>query len=138
MRLSEAILIGSTILSPCQGGKFGIGNRGIDGRGCALDMALASMGHPDWSWLESATIWPWLRETWTAPLPEFFHTYLSVGSHTKRYVIARVFDGSVISRKSLTFEQFIDWVRSVEPSDPEPPKSVDEMEILYQGEREAA
>jgi hypothetical protein len=100
MRLSEAALLGRTItnIQACN----------IDR--CFLGAALNAMGLPDsrslgrchLRYLAAETLWPWI-------------TCVGEGGYLYENNIIDKFDESV-SRNEMTYEQLVDWVRSVEPN----------------------
>jgi hypothetical protein len=64
-------------------------------------------------WKEAWRVWPWLRE----PSDKVGWNWLER--------IANKFDFEVMKRKTLTLDQLIDWVRSVEPEDtPQPTETL--------------
>lgn len=103
IRLSDAILLGSTLVCPARGG-----STQQKGGGCALDMAVLAVGGTG-DWLMARKIWPWLDDD-GIPAPwllGFFDTY--------EWLIAISFDNYVMPER-ISLDQLIDWVRSVEPT----------------------
>lgn len=105
MQLSEAIMLGSTLLKAHAGGA----QRGR-GNGCALDMALVAIGVKG-HWSDVSRYWPWTRE----------HADVVSGSRRNwKLKLACEFDELVmgydhVPSVKMTLEQFADYVRSVEP-----------------------
>jgi hypothetical protein len=56
MKLSEAILLGSTVVKPLGGGLSTDPSR----QTCAFMMAAAALSKPACMWAEAAGAWPWL------------------------------------------------------------------------------
>lgn len=100
--LSEAILLGSTFVSPCAGGRKG---KNPDmSKGCALEMALAAVERDDLEWPEAAAVWPWVRHN-------------DGNDNRLILLIAHTFDHYVMHLKTMSLDQFIEWVRSIEPKE---------------------
>lgn len=102
MRLSTAMMLGASTCKMIPG----------DINSCALGAALNAVGAArvdgifDMSRVvESKRLWPWLTEI--CPCCSFAY-----GSH-----IAITFNTKVC-KGEMTFEQLVDWVRSVEPDEP--------------------
>lgn len=109
MRLSDAIAMGRVTVEEMQA---------ADITKCALGMACNAVGldpkmtGEDYEGVKA--VWPWLSTIVTAPngAPNYAIT-----------IIWRLFDGRVMAGR-MTLDQLIDWVRSVEPSEPEPQQEV--------------
>ena len=108
MRLSDAIAIGRTL---CIAKEGGYNSREPEaGVGCALDMAVLAVDGKNWC--AADRYWPWL---------------LGNGSDDDRFLYVRsyraqiidMFDKDVMVLKTKTLDQLIDWIRSVEPQEPE-------------------
>jgi hypothetical protein len=108
MRLSDAIALGRTMLSPCSGGsrhKVGADRN----QGCALEMALVAAGHDGIPWFDAQQVWPWLTASISAGI-------------TGRFDVNVMASASFLEWKKeerLTLDQLIDYVRSIEPPEPE-------------------
>jgi hypothetical protein len=93
MQLSTAMMLGSTTCRM----KWG------DIQTCAIGAALNALGEPKKHRYERAVeVWPWLD----APSPHDTDHLMDIYSK---------FDGPVC-RGEMTFEQLVDYVRSIEPS----------------------
>ena len=117
MRLSDAIATGRVAVIP-RGGMFLFG----DGSGCALGMAgvaagllslnrIAGCGEIDKFFRQ----WPWTRDLRFVPPCRCYGYERELGACQ---IIGHTFDEHVITR-DWTLDQLIDWVRSVEPAEPE-------------------
>jgi hypothetical protein len=106
VRLSTAISLGRVLLKSKAAGRFNGSHAGPD-EGCALDMALAAVGVKSDSWSDCLDTWPWLREACSM-------------QDTWAYILGITFDNSVMIWKSMTMEQFIDFVRDCEPPEDSP------------------
>jgi hypothetical protein len=121
MRISEAILLGSTYINPVP---YTTDNNG--GGGCALGMAIIATGSMN------LAEFPWLREPCKAPCgcdsirypandPAGRHTY-PITCYAE--AIAHLFNEHVMEHEctgkaAWTLEQLVDWVRTVEPKEGE-------------------
>jgi hypothetical protein len=97
MRLSDAIALGRTLIKPTEGGP---GKRG-SGAGCALQLALMAIGEEYSAYSRSG--------------PDFQEAIRIFGPIAGK--IWRPFD----TWGGENLDRFIDWVRSVEPAEVEPP-----------------
>ena len=98
MRLSDAIMLGSTLLKP---GPFRWVHGPDYGYGCALDMAVVAVNSCGF-WQDAKLIWPEL----------YYHNEFNQSLQTCIiHKFEKVTDGT------LTMDAFVDWVRSVEPSE---------------------
>lgn len=110
MRLSDAIAMGRTLACPFKGGSSR--HDAKPGDGCVLDMAvLAVRGEGDWH--EAWRIWPWLNTMCLASAPNQWEDAES----DYFWEIIRHFDRDVMAQRTMTLDQLIDWVRSVEPAE---------------------
>lgn len=130
MKLSEAILAGSTGIRAIAGTRYGF--KEGSPHGCALGMAEFSIGlfgHP----VGAEGNWEWLNQSYTA---EFFpcHCCPTLRGSTYSTVIAQTFNNHVMGRKDWTLEQLVDYVRSIEPAEETDP----ELAEQYRAEEEAA
>lgn len=123
MRLSDAIATGRMVVQPYPNYLLVRG-----GRGCALGMAGVAAGlkisEMEESYEAIYTEWPWLLQSikpggMRCPLcsktekhPVGFYDYLSAIQHLFDLHIAGL-------NPKWTLDQLIDWVRSVEPAEPE-------------------
>jgi hypothetical protein len=115
MKLSDAIALGQGTV-----GKWESGNLAH----CALGMACNSVGIPQHfdeladEYGDYEVIlqhWPWLRQQ--IPLPYRKHDDGSPIIGEAMQVIYDTFDSEVMSGQ-VSFEKFLDWVRSIEPQEP--------------------
>lgn len=127
MRLSEAILAGSTLIKPFAGTIFS-----KDGeRGCAIGMACAAIGIRKYIASDFSVRFPWLKNIVKAPCGCCLFTGVYADSTFGSYghvanVIAHVFDNHVMNDShgfSWTLEQLCEWVDSIDPT----PKTVHEI-----------
>lgn len=109
MRLSDAIALGRVVIKPFRGRIFNSPTEG-----CALGMGLAGIGRHG-NGHSPAIDWPWLHKD--APLP--CGCYCDDIDSFR--VITHIFDDHImgICSNRWTLDQLIDWVRSVEPNEPE-------------------
>jgi len=127
MKLSDAILLGSTLLAPQAGKQYSAENQS----GCALGMAAIANGCSfrrveNVPWQERRTlgvegVWgTWTLEVVRRPCKCFF---LIVQRKLRiKEIIAHLFDYHVVNKKNWTLEQLVDWVRTVEPAEPVRPQ----------------
>lgn len=107
--LSAAIILGSTMATPGEhsGANSFPGYCGMVPTRCALELALLAVGRGgDLYWGEAHQVWPWLG------------TYIEKDSLLAR--VAHKFDKEYLTKKSMSLEQFADWVASIEPAEAEP------------------
>jgi hypothetical protein len=117
MRLSEAILLGSTMLRP-----MAFTQNDGKGSGCALGMAaIAGLGDSAWGkdtydgWASSApAVAPCGHKEYLQKFCDDSDGHLQP-IKTVTSVIAHIFNEHVMGDGSWTLEQLVDWVRSVEP-----------------------
>jgi len=111
MKLSEAIVLGSTVFRPLGGGLAADPSR----QTCAFMMAAAALSKPACLWAEAPATWPWLTRQ-LAHVPcgcRGWDRYLSANYMT---AIIHIFARHVAT-KEWTVEQLADWVATVEPQD---------------------
>lgn len=111
MKLSEAIILGSTVARPLGGGLAADPSR----QTCAFMMAAAAQSKPACLWAEAPMAWPWLTgqlthvpcgcRGWDRYLPANYMT-----------AIVHVF-ACHVATKEWTLEQLAAWVAAVEPQD---------------------
>ena len=119
MRLSEAIMLGSTIIRPTPGG--GPSPHSNSGTGCVLQMALMAIGETERAYMFQG---PDLELCWL------------IWGHSLASRAMNSFD-SGIHCKSM--DEFVDWVRSIEPAEPEEESDgpdPHDMEVETEMERE--
>ena len=117
MRLSDAIALGRTLVKPMAGKPLSKDND----YGCTIGMALRAVGRAyncsqsdeqNWNWWpvyqQFLEEWPWTLS----------HPVINMSD------IFRRFDREVM-QGTMTLDQLIDWVRSVEPEEPLPLRDVD-------------
>jgi len=121
MKLSEAILLGSTVVKPLGGGLGTDPSR----QTCAFMMAAAAQSKPACMWAEAAAAWPWLTRQ-LAHVPcgcRGWDRYLPANYMT---AIIHIFACHVAQGESCyaeafedkwTIERLADWIAAVEPSD---------------------
>lgn len=125
MRLSERIMLGSLILKPMAGIR-----KSGDGRfGCVFGMADET-GHEFYKWTnempEVSVCLPCdCGRDGSAIMGNCCRKYPR-SFCTRSYVqaIVHIFNYHVCTAKDWTLEQLVDWVRSVEPAEPEESESV--------------
>jgi hypothetical protein len=136
MRLSEAILLGSSVVKP-EPGYLLTEWRG-ENQGCALGMACKAENiavlHPT-DLTPIYAHWPWTLHSWHA------NRCLCrdiIPFHNAAQLIAHMFDWHVFDdqfrdtpriQPVWTLEQLVDWVRSVEPAEEEGQTALDGREI---------
>jgi len=125
MKLSEAILLGSTMLTAQAGRQHFAENQS----GCALGMAAVARGckfgpatHPfderDRRTLGAEGVWGnWVLDTVLRPC-RCWRFYIPRKMRIKD-IIAHIFDYHVMTKRNWTLEQLVAWVQTVEPKDVE-------------------
>ena len=135
MKLSEAILLGSTVLAP----KAGQQHYSELNAGCALGMAAVANGctfrpatgpyeEKDRRTLGAETVWGnWVLTTvnrpcscWRLRVPRMMRI---------KDIIAHLFDYHIMTRKNWTMEQLVAWVETVEPKESVSPDNADENRV---------
>lgn len=117
MKLSEAIPLGSTVVTP----KAGVLYSSERNVGCAIGMAMVAEG-AEWSPAKPGATrtqntelwWPWTTTTMSRPCG----CWLYPRKMSAKEIIAHLFDKHVMRRKDWTLDQLVEWVRSVEPPTP--------------------
>jgi hypothetical protein len=131
MKLSEAILLGSTVLTPRAGGQHFASNRS----GCALGMAAVARGcsfgpptrpfhEQDRRTLGTEGVWGnWVLkivirpgDCWRFRVPREMRS---------KDAITHIFDYHVMMKRNWTLDRLAAWVRTVEPGHYNPPGSID-------------
>jgi len=117
MRISDAIALGRTMIKPLAGVHISADKT----HGCAWGMVWKSAG--------SAYDEMHVRAAYFRTTLSFKCVGLVIGSgmtlgltermNTLSMAIVHLFNDHVMTRKDWTLDQLIDWVRSVEPVDPE-------------------
>ncbi len=120
VKLSEAILLGSTVLAPKAGGQV----FGENQAGCALGMAAVAKGCSFRSVTEfdpkerrtlgTEDVWGHWVLTPVARPCQCWRILLPRQMRIKD-IIAHLFDHHVMRRKNWTLEQLVEWVKTVEP-----------------------
>lgn len=105
MRLSDAIATGRVLVDQL---------KVADLRGCALGMALLATGNSTGlcNYDKIKEMWPWLSTS------DYHCTDCKSSCIWDRafgITIYRAFDQHVMMDKTMTLDQLIDWVRSIEP-----------------------
>jgi len=113
MRLSEAIMLGSSVVRPLAGGLPSDPSR----QTCAFMMAAAALSKPACMWEEASREWPWLAadllhvpcgcRAWDRYLPANYMTAII-------HLFARH-----VAPGEWTLEELAGWVASVEPAEPQ-------------------
>jgi hypothetical protein len=127
MKLSDAILLGSTLLAPQAGRQYSAENQS----GCALGMAALARGctfhtvhavpPQERRTLGVEGVWgTWTLALIRRPCKCFF--LLVPRKLRVKEIIAHLFDYHVVRKKDWTLEQLVDWVRTVEPVEPAKPR----------------
>lgn len=125
MKMSEAILLGSTVLAPKAGGQHFAEMQA----GCALGMAALARGctfhkitdfdRKDRRTLGTEGVWgKWVLEEVNRPCNCW--RFLVPRKMRIKDIIAHLFDHHVMGSKNWTLEQMVAWVETVEPNDPAP------------------
>ncbi len=126
MKLSEAILLGSTVLAPRAGGQLFAERKA----GCALGMAAVAKGctfrsvtqydAKDRRTLGTEDVWGnWVLTPVARPCQCW--RFLLPREMRIKDIIAHLFDHHVMRRKNWTLEQLVEWVKTVERDDAIPP-----------------
>lgn len=112
MKLSDAIFMGRHLVKPIGGSDCE-----RDGGGCALTMAMLSVGGtsclPNSLWVDVDRYWTWLGNKAKSDKCSFCGR--DIFSEFK-FVIAHIFDRHVMGGE-MTLEQLVDYVRSIEPTE---------------------
>jgi hypothetical protein len=126
MRLSDAIAMGRTLVTPKPGAQFNID----ENAGCALGMAINAAGGvymkcpPEEHIGRTGKVdewWSFLGMGAKRPCDCYFSKFphrmpkIMAGKE----IVAHLFDRHVFGKCDWTLDQLIDWVRSVEPAEPE-------------------
>jgi len=129
MKLSEAILLGSTVLAPQAGRQYSSETKS----GCALGMAAIAKGarfhqvlavnEYDRRTLGTEGVWgTWVLtmarrpcDCWRLVVPREMRI---------KDIIAHIFDYHVMRTKNWTLEQLVGWVETIEADDASPPQPV--------------
>jgi hypothetical protein len=120
MRLSDAIAVGRVLIQHPSADNY---------CNCALGMGLAAVGkckpHPRLAYDAIMREWPWLGEG--VKSPDWMKRY---GYETMQaeFTISHAYD--MVQFGVLTLDQLIDWVRSVEPAEPEEVATVADEKIV--------
>jgi hypothetical protein len=129
MKLSEAILLGSTVLAPQAGKQYSSETKA----GCALGMAAVANGctfrpitqfnEYDRRTLGTEGVWGnWVLTRMARPCKCW--RLLVPREMRIKDIIAHIFDYHVMGRKNWTLEQLVEWVKTVEPNEAAPPAKV--------------
>jgi hypothetical protein len=118
MRLSEAMMLGSTITK-------------IDSSAwntCLLGVSVSAEGAKNFGNFEAKIRWPWistervavpdfLKVPCSIPGHLFWHTHESANAEPQYIISCAAFH---VENGDLTVDKVADWVRSVEPKEPKP------------------
>lgn len=107
MRLSEAIAMGRVLVDRMEVAAL---------HGCALGMALKAVGG-----ITTIEGYERVRREWPWVMTAQYHCQNCATEDKFKFsgsVIYRAFDQHVMTDKTMTLDQLIDWVRSVEPEEP--------------------
>ncbi len=129
MKLSEAILLGSTVLAPQAGRQYSSETKA----GCALGMAAIANGctfrpttqfkQNDRRTLGVEGVWgSWVLTIVGRPCKCW--RWVAPREMRIKDIIAHLFDYHVMEKKNWTVEQLVEWVKTVEPNDATPPLTV--------------
>ena len=110
MRLSDAIALGRLVMTP----KITFFTHAD--RGCALQMAIKAVGR-DENWSGADSIWDWLNEKAERPC-RCGRPWVGQAQSQSQHIV-HIFDWHVMRDKTWTLDQLINWVRSIEPPEPE-------------------
>lgn len=113
MKLSEAILLGSTLRPQCRGELF------RNGGSCAFGAAAEALGQQD---IDSRALWPWLDLPLTCP----------VCGETEG-IGAAIVSSHLNDSHFWTRERIAEWVATVEPAEviaEEPAPTIHEVEAV--------
>jgi hypothetical protein len=126
MKLSEAILLGSTVLAPRAGGQhFSETQEGCAlgmaamARGCTFHMVTTTFPEKDRRTLGAEGVWgPWMLQEVARPC-DCWRIWIRRKMRIKD-VIAHLFDYHVMIKKNWTLERLVAWVETVEPHEVRP------------------
>ena len=121
MKLSESILLGSTVLAPRAGGQhFSESQEGCAlgmaavARGCTFHTVISPVDDRERRTLGVEGIWgPWLLEQMERPC-DCWRIWIRRKMRIKD-IIAHLFDFHVMDKGNWTLERLIAWVQTVEP-----------------------
>ena len=128
MKLSEAILLGSSLLAPRAGGQHFAESQ----EGCALGMAAVARGctfriitkpfdERDRRTLGAEGVWgAWMLEQVERPC-DCWRIWIRRKMRIKD-IIAHLFDYHIMNKRNWTLEQLVAWVQTVEPKEIQPEK----------------
>lgn len=114
IKLSEAIELGHLVLPVGHHGFYEVGG-GKTG-GCVFEMACLAVGSKKWS--RAPKTWSWLnkKDHIKCPVANCHRTY-----EDNFWTIIHVFDQHVVWTacylEPWTFEEMLDWIRSIEPAE---------------------
>jgi hypothetical protein len=122
MKLSDAMMLGSTVVKPTKGFLLKEWYDGL--RGCALGMACyaanVEVRHQD-KLEEIHRAWTWTKSVVAMPVNLCACRELRWRSASYAQIIAHLFDFHIVAidrlEPVLTIECLVDWIRSVEPED---------------------
>jgi hypothetical protein len=126
MKLSEAILLGSTVLAPKAGGQHFSETQ----QGCALGMAAVARGctfltvirpidDGERRTLGVEGVWgPWVLGRVERPC-DCWRIWIRRKMRIKD-IIAHLFDYHIMEKRNWTLEQLVAWVETVEPKEVQP------------------
>jgi hypothetical protein len=126
MKLSEAILLGSTVLAPRAGGQHfsetqegcALGMAAI-ARGCSFHQVATPFAEKDRRTLGAEGVWgPWMLKEVPRPC-DCWRIWIRRKMRIKE-VIAHLFDYHVMVKKNWTLERLVAWVETVEPREVQP------------------
>lgn len=128
MKLSEAILLGSSMLAPRAGGQHFAETQ----EGCALGMAAVARGcrfqastkpfdERDRRTLGAEGVWgDWVLEQVERPC-DCWRIWIRRKMRIKD-IIAHLFDYHIMNKRNWTLQQLVAWVQTVEPKEIRPEK----------------
>jgi len=142
MKLSEAILLGSTVVTPKAGGTYFTENQA----GCALGMASIAKGcsfrhatrplpRKERRTLGMERVWgDWVLSVVMRPCPCW--RFRVPREMRIKDIIAHIFDYHVMKKRNWTLDRLVEWVQTVEPKNCDPGRTIDpELQAMNESQR---
>ena len=123
MKLSEAILLGSTVVTPRASGQYydrqnegcALGMAAI-ARGCTFGPARSPVAKQDRRTLGTEEVWgPWVLEV--AQRPCDCWRFRVPREMRIKDIIVHIFDRHVMQKKNWTLDRLVAWIKTVEPAE---------------------
>lgn len=123
MKLSDAILLGSTVLTSRSGGQYykeqdagcALGMAAIAG-GCTFGPAREVVAEQDQRTLGTEGVWgQWVLEVVERPCNCW--RFQAPREMRIKDIIAHIFDRHIMQKKNWTLERLVAWVKTVEPAE---------------------